>query len=73
MQVVHTSVGSVSVFEVGIGFLVFLQRDAMIASAVLAIAIPSVCLYVCLSHAAIVSKPLHVAQCSLHCQIAKCV
>jgi len=32
-------------------------------------AIPSVCL----SHAGIVSKRRHVAQCSLHCQIAKCV
>jgi len=28
---------------------------------------------VCLSHASIVSKRLHVARCSLHCQIAKCV
>jgi len=36
----------------------------------------SVCLSVCLhwlSHAVIVSKRLHVARCSLHCQIAKCV
>jgi len=28
---------------------------------------------VCLSHTGIVSKRLHVARCSLHCQIAKCV
>jgi len=37
----------------------------------------SVCLSVCLSirpsHAGIVSKRRHVARCSLHCQIAKCV
>ena len=46
-------------------------------SAVLATAIPSVHPYVRLSvrlsHAGIVSKRLHVAWCSLHCQIAKCV
>ena len=34
---------------------------------------PSVRLSVCLSHAGILSKRLHVARCSLHCQIAKCV
>ena len=34
---------------------------------------PSVCLSVCPSHAGIVSKPRHVARCSLHCWIAKCV
>ena len=49
------------------------RRNACIASAVLAIAIPSVCPSVRLSHADIVSNPLHVARCSLHCQIAKCV
>ena len=53
------------------------RRKARIASAVLATAIPSVCLSVrpsvCLSHAGIVSKRRHVARCSLHCQIAKCV
>jgi len=48
------------------------RRNAGITSAVLAIASPSVCLSVCLSHAGIVSKRLHVARCSLHCQIAKC-
>jgi len=48
------------------------RRNARIASAVLATAIPSVCPSVCLSRAGIVSKRLHVAQCSLHCQIAKC-
>jgi len=41
------------------------RRNARIASAVLAIAIPSVCpsvcLSVCLSHAGIMSKLLHVA------------
>jgi len=45
------------------------RRNARIASAVLATAIPSVCV----SHDGIVSKRLHVARCSLHCQIAKCV
>jgi len=44
------------------------RHNARIASAVLATAIPPVCL----SHAGIVSKRLHVARCSLHCQIAKC-
>jgi len=34
---------------------------------------PSVSPSVCLSHADIVSKRLHTARCSLHCQIAKCV
>jgi len=33
----------------------------------------SVCLSVCPSHAGIVSKRRHVAWCSLHCWIAKCV
>jgi len=47
------------------------RRNVRIASAVPAIAIPSVCLSVC--HAGIVSKRRHVARCSLHCQIAKCV
>jgi len=51
------------------------RRNARVASAVLATAIPSVCLSVrlCLSHAGIVSKRRHVARCSLHCRIAKCV
>jgi len=57
------------------------RRNARIASAVLAVAIMSVCpsvrpsvrLSVCVSHAGIVSKRRHVARCSLHCQIAKCV
>ena len=49
------------------------RRNADIASAVLATAIPSVCPSVCLSHVSIVSKRLHVARFSLHCQIAKCV
>ena len=53
------------------------RRNAHIASAVIATAIPSVCLSicpsVCLSHVGIVSKRQHVAQCSLHRQIAKCV
>jgi len=52
-------------------------RNARIASALLAIAIPSVRLSVCLSvrpsHASIVSKRRHVARCSLHRWIAKCV
>ena len=56
--------------------LVFTARhNARIASAVLAMAIPSVrlsvCLSVCLSHAGIVSKRRHVARWSLHYQIAK--
>jgi len=33
----------------------------------------SVRLSVCLSHAGIMSKRRHVARCTLHCQIAKCV
>jgi len=51
----------------------FFTGKIRIASAVLATAIPSVRLSVCLSHAGIVSRRLHVALCSLHCQIAKCV
>jgi len=49
------------------------HRNARIASAVLAIAIPSVHLSVRLSHAGIVSKRRHIARCSLHRWIAKCV
>jgi len=49
------------------------RRNARIASAVLAMAFPSVCQSVRLSHAGIVPKRRHVASCSLHCQIAKCV
>jgi len=48
-------------------------RNARIASAVLATAIPSVRLSVRPSHARIVSKRRHVARCSLHRWIAKCV
>jgi len=52
-------------------------RNARIASAVLATAIPSVRLSVRPSvrpsHAGIVSKRRHVARCSLHRWIAKCV
>ena len=56
-------------------------RNARIASAVLATAIPSVCpsirpsvrLSVCPSHAGIVSKRRHVARCSLHRWIVKCI
>jgi len=55
------------------------RRNARIASAVLATAIPSVSLSVRpfvrpsvrLSHAGILSKRRHVARCSLHCRIAK--
>jgi len=47
------------------------RRNARIASAVLATAIPSVRLSVRLSYAGIVSKRLHAAR--LHCQIGKCV
>jgi len=53
------------------------SRNARIASAVLAIAFPSVCPSIRLSayrsHAGIVSKQRHIAWCSLHCQIAECV
>jgi len=52
------------------------RRNVSIASTVLATAIPSIHLSVLsvhLSHAGIVSKWLHVARCSLHCQIVKCV
>ena len=52
-------------------------RNARIASAVLATAIPSVRLSVrpsiCPSHAGIVSKRRHVARCNVHRWIAKCV
>ena len=59
----------------------FYSARNCIASAVLATAIPSVCPSVCLSvclsvrlsHAGIVSKRRHVARCSLHRWIAKCV
>ena len=51
------------------------RRNARIASAVLATAIPSVrlsvCLSVCPSHAGTVSKRLQLARCSSHCQIEK--
>ena len=46
------------------------RRNARIASAVLAVPIPSLCLSVRLSHAGIVSKRLHVAPCSMHCPTA---
>ena len=48
-------------------------RNSRIASDVLATAIQSVCASVRPSHAGIVSKRRHVAWCSLHCWIAKCV
>jgi len=48
-------------------------RNARTASAVLGTSIPSVRLSVCPSHAGIVSKLRHVARCSLHRWIAKCV
>ena len=54
----------------------FLRRAAMLALQALYYGISvrlSVRLSVCPSHAGIVSKQLHVSQCSLHCQIAKCV
>ena len=47
------------------------RRNARIASAVLATAIPSVCPSVRLSHAGIVSKRRHIARCSLYCQIER--
>jgi len=54
--------------------LFYSARNARIARAVLATAIPSVRLPVCPSaHAGIVSKRRHVARCSLHRWIAKCV
>ena len=49
------------------------RRNVVIARALLATAIPSVCPSVCPSHAGIVSKRRHVARCSLHCSIAKCL
>jgi len=63
------------------GLRFYSARNARIASAVLATAIPSVrpsvrlsvCLSVRPSHAGIVSKRRHVARCSLHRWIAKCV
>ena len=68
---------ALSLFVLSVDFAFTARRNARIASAVLATAIPSVCPSVrpsaCLSHAGIVSKRLHVAQCSLHCKIAKCI
>jgi len=58
-------------YRIEIGF--YSPRNARIASAVLATAIPSVCLSVRRSHAGIVSKRRHVARCSFHHWIAKCV
>jgi len=54
-------------------FVFTARRNARIASAVLATAIPSVRLCVRPSHAGIVSKRRHVARCSLHRWIPKCV
>jgi len=51
----------------------FYSARNCIASAVLATAIPSVRLSVCLPHAGIVSKRRHVARCSFHRWIGKCV
>ena len=60
-------------FNLQVFFISTTRRNARIASAVLATAIPSVCppvrLSVRLSHASIASKRRHVARCSLHCQI----
>ena len=53
--------------HVKISFVFTARRNARTASAVPAIAIP----FVCPSHVGIVSKRLHVARCSLHCQIEK--
>jgi len=47
------------------------RRNARIASAVLATAIPSVCPSV--RPSVCLSQRRHVARCSLHCQIARCV
>ena len=59
------------------GLRFYSARNARIASAELATAIPSVRLSVCPSvrpsHAGIVSKRRHIARCSLHRWIAKCV
>ena len=65
---IYFDVCCMTVYEV-----VFIFTARRIASAVLATAIPSVRLSVRMSHACIVSKRRHVARCSLHCQIAKCV
>ena len=54
-------------------FAFYCARNARIASAVLAAAIPSVRPSVRLSHAGIVSKRRHVGRCTLHRSIAKCV
>ena len=68
-------ISSVSFVRIESNF--YSARNARIASAVLATAIPSVRLSVCpsvrLSHAGIVSKRRHVARCSFHRWIAKCV
>ena len=49
------------------------RHNARIASTVLTTAIPSVCPSIRLPYAGIVTKWLHIARCSLHCQITKCV
>ena len=70
LQILRTVDICCNCFEIDINIAVFTaRRDARIASAVLATAILSICL----SHTGIVSKRRHVARCSLHCWIAKCV
>jgi len=59
--------------DVAMATTFYSARNTRIASAVLATAIPSVRLSVCLSHAGIVSKRRHIARCSLHRWIAKYV
>jgi len=59
--------------DLSVVFIFYSVPNARIASAVLATAIPSVCLSVRPSHAGIVSKRRHVARCNLHRWIAKCV
>ena len=54
-------------------FYSVLQCSTSYGSSICSSVGPSVHLSACLSHAGIVSKRLHVARCSLHCQIAKCV
>jgi len=50
----------------------FYRAAALLArqSAVIAMAIPSVCPSVCLSHAGIVPRRMKIGSCGLHCEVA---
>ena len=73
----HVGWPAYQVSTMSLHWFCYSARNARIVSAVLATAIPSVCLSVHPSvrpsHAGIVSKRRHVVGCSLHHWIAKCV